>query len=51
MATNAKSVEKLEAVLANLKAQAKTAHDEEDLLLMSALTEMIGVVSPIVTRR
>jgi hypothetical protein len=50
MATNPKSVEKLEAVLANLKVQAKEAHDEEDILLMSALTEMIGVVSPIVTK-
>lgn len=50
MATNPQSVEKLEGILANLKAQAKTAHDEEDVLLMSALTEMIGVCSPIVTR-
>lgn len=50
MATNPKSVEKLEAILSNLKAQAKQAHDEKDILLMSALTEMIGVVSPIVTK-
>ena len=50
MATNPKSVEKLEAILANLKTQAKTAHDEEDVLTMSALTEMIGVCSPIVTK-
>ena len=49
MATNPKSVEKLEAILENLKVQAKAAHEEEDVLLMSALTEMIGVCSPIVT--
>ena len=50
MATNPKSVEKLEAVLANLKVQAKEAHDEEDVFLLSAYTELIGVVSPIVTK-
>jgi hypothetical protein len=50
MATNPQSVEKLEAVLEKLKADAKIAHEEEDVLLMSALTEMIGVCSPIVTK-
>jgi hypothetical protein len=50
MATNPKSVEKLEAVLANLKAQAKEAHDEEDVFLLSAYNELIGVCSPIVTK-
>ncbi|HEY4035877.1 MAG TPA: hypothetical protein VGL94_18120 [Ktedonobacteraceae bacterium] len=50
MATNAKSVEKVETILQNLKAEAKKAHDEEDVFLMSVLTDMIKLVSPVVTK-
>jgi len=44
------SVEKAETILANLKAEAKRAFDEKDAFLMSVLTELIGVASPIVTK-
>ena len=50
MATNPNSVEKAEAILQTLKAQAKEAHDAEDVFLMGVLTELIGVVSPIVNK-
>ena len=50
MATNTNSIEKAETILANLKAEAKKANDEKDVFLMGILTELIGVVSPIVTK-
>ncbi len=45
-----KSVETAEAILQDLKAKAKQAHEQEDVFLMGILTELIGVASPIVTR-
>lgn len=50
MATNAKSVETAEEILRSLKAQAKTAHEQEDVFLMGILTDLIAVASPIVTK-
>ena len=50
MATNAKSVETAEAILQDLKAKAKTAHEAKDVFLMGVLTELIAVASPIVTK-
>jgi hypothetical protein len=50
MATNAKSVETAEAILQDLKAKAKTAHEQEDVFLMGILTDLIAVASPIVTK-
>jgi hypothetical protein len=50
MANNNNSVEKAEIILQNLKAEAKTAHDAEDVFLMGVLTELIAVASPIVTK-
>jgi len=50
MATNSNSVEKAETILQNLKTEAKAAHEAKDVFLMSILTELIGVVSPIVTK-
>lgn len=44
------SVEKAEAILQDLKAQAQAAHDAEDVFLMGVLTDLIGVCSPIVTK-
>ena len=46
----ANSVEKAETILENLKKEAKQAHEDKDVFLMSILTELIGVVSPIVTK-
>ena len=43
------SVEKAETILANLKAEAKSAFEAKDVFLMSILTELIKVASPIVT--
>ena len=50
MATNPNSVETAETILENLKAEAKKAHEAEDVFLMGILTELIAVASPIVTR-
>lgn len=50
MADTKNSVEKVETILQNLKAEAKKAHDEEDVFLMSVLTDMIKLVSPVVTK-
>ena len=50
MATNPNSVETAEAILADLKAKAKIAYEQEDSFLMGVLTELIGVASPIVTK-
>lgn len=47
---NSKSVETAEAILQDLKAKAKQAHEQEDVFMMGILTELIGVASPIVTR-
>jgi hypothetical protein len=46
----ANSVETAEAILADLKAKAKVAHEQEDVFLMGVLTDLIAVASPIVTR-
>jgi hypothetical protein len=48
--TMADSVEKAEAILANLKAEAKKAHEAKDVFLMGILTELIAVASPILTK-
>ncbi|HEX3641783.1 MAG TPA: hypothetical protein VHV10_10870 [Ktedonobacteraceae bacterium] len=50
MATNSKSVEAAETILENLKAEAKKAHDAEDVFLMGIMTDLIAVASPIVTK-
>jgi hypothetical protein len=50
MAEFSKSVETAETILENLKAEAKKAHEAEDVFLMGILTELIGVASPIVTK-
>ena len=50
MAELNKSVETAETILENLKAEAKKAHDQEDVFLMGILTELIAVASPIVTK-
>jgi hypothetical protein len=50
MAEFNKSVETAETILENLKAEAKKAHEAEDVFLMGILTELIAVASPIVTK-
>jgi hypothetical protein len=50
MAVNTKSVEQAEEILQDLKSRAKAAHEAEDVFLMSVLTELISVASPIVTK-
>lgn len=50
MPTNPNSVETAEAILRDLKAKAKQAHDQKDAFLMGILTELIAVASPIVTK-
>ncbi len=44
------SVEAAQEVLSDLKAKAKQAHDAEDVFMMSIMTDLISVASPIVTR-
>jgi hypothetical protein len=46
----ADSVEKAETILANLKTEAKAAHEAKDVFLMGILTDLIAVASPIVTK-
>jgi len=50
MADTKNSIEKVETILQNLKAEAKKAHEDEDVFLMSVLTDMIKLVSPIVNK-
>jgi len=50
MADTKNSVEQAEAILERLKTEAKAAHEAKDVFLMSVLTELIGVCSPIVTK-
>jgi len=45
-----KAVEAAQAVLTDLKAKAKVAHDAEDVFMMSIMTDLISVASPIVTK-
>jgi len=45
-----KSVESAEAILRDLKDQAKTAHEEEDVFMMGLMTDLITATSPIVTK-
>jgi hypothetical protein len=45
-----KAVEAAQGVLSDLKAKAKVAHDAEDVFMMSIMTELIGVASPIVNK-
>jgi len=45
-----KSVEAAQEVLSDLKAKAKQAHDSEDVFMMSIMTDLISVASPIVTK-
>jgi len=45
-----KSVDAAQEVLSDLKSKAKQAHDSGDVFMMSIMTELIGVASPIVTR-
>jgi hypothetical protein len=44
------SVEAAEAVLTDLKAKAKKAHEDEDAFMMGLMTDLISAASPIVTR-
>jgi hypothetical protein len=50
MAVSTNSVESAEEILQDLKTRAKAAHDAEDVFLMSILTDLIAVASPIVTK-
>jgi hypothetical protein len=45
-----KAVEAAQEVLSDLKAKAKVAHDAEDVFMMSIMTDLISVASPIVTK-
>src|SRR5215475_6734278 len=47
---SAKAVEAAQGVLSDLKAKAKVAHDAEDVFMMSIMTDLISVASPIVTK-
>jgi hypothetical protein len=47
---NSKSVDAAQEVLSDLKAKAKQAHDQKDVFMMSVMTELITVASPIVTK-
>src|SRR5690348_7636734 len=47
---NSKSVDAAQEVLSDLKAKAKQAHDSGDVFMMSIMTDLISVASPIVTR-
>jgi hypothetical protein len=47
---SSKSVEAAETLLQDIKAKAKQANDTEDTFMMGIMTEVLGVVSPIVTR-
>lgn len=45
-----KSVEAAEGILRDLKDQANTAHQEDDVFMMGLMTELIAATSPIVTK-
>ena len=47
---SAKAVDAAQQVLSDLKAKAKVAHDAEDVFMMSIMTDLISVASPIVTK-
>jgi hypothetical protein len=44
------SVKAAESVLEELKEQANKAHQDEDVFMMSLMTELISATSPIVTK-
>ena len=49
MPTNPESVAKAEKILTDLKAEAQVAFEAEDVFLMGIFTQMIKLVSPVVT--
>jgi len=44
------SIEAAENLLADIKAKAQAAHDAEDVFMMGLFTDVLAVVSPIVTK-